>query len=120
MSRKKQIAAAAQTGQRSDRNPDQQARAPDREYRSLRDQPTLSPGPVAEPGSLVLEHLRAVRADLADHGQRLGRIEMRLSVIEQTLGSLYAIGGSDRETMQVLARRIERIERIERRLELTE
>ena len=66
---------------------------------------------VAESGNLVLEHLRAIRADLTDHGQRLGRIETRLSAIEQTVGSLYAIGGSDRETLQALVRRIERIER---------
>jgi archaellum component FlaC len=67
--------------------------------------------------NLVIEHLRAIRAELGDHGQRLGRIETRLSAIEQTLGSLYALSGSDRESIQNLARRIERIER---RLQLTD
>jgi len=65
--------------------------------------------------NLVLEHLRAIRSTLADHGERLGRVELRLSAIEQTLGSLYALSGSDRETLQSAIRRIERIEQ---RLEL--
>ena len=67
--------------------------------------------------SLILEHLRALRSTLTDHGERLARIELRLSAIEQTLGSLYALSGSDRDRLDALARRIERIER---RLELTD
>jgi len=67
--------------------------------------------------SLVLEHLRAIRSTLNDHGDRLGRIELRLSAMEQTLGSLYALSGSDRETLSALTRRVERIER---RLELAD
>ena len=65
--------------------------------------------------NLILEHLRAIRSTLSDHGERLNRIELRLATIEQTLGSLYALSGSDRETLTALTRRIERIER---RLEL--
>jgi hypothetical protein len=42
-------------------------------------------------------------------------LEVRLATIEQTLGSLYALSGSDRETLTALTRRVERIER---RLEL--
>jgi archaellum component FlaC len=61
--------------------------------------------------NLVLEHLRAIRGTLSDHGERLGRIELRLSAIEQTLGSLYALSGSDRETLNTVIRRVERIER---------
>jgi hypothetical protein len=71
----------------------------------------------AETENLVLEHLRAIRATLGDHGDRLGRVELRLSAIEQTLGSLYALSGSDRETLQSVIRRVERIER---RLELSD
>ena len=67
--------------------------------------------------SLVLEHLRAIRGTLGGHGERLDRIELRLSSIEQTLGNLYALSGSDRETMNALRRRVERIEK---RLELTD
>ncbi len=66
--------------------------------------------------SLVLEHLRAIRGTLADHGERLDRIELRLSTIEQTLGGLYALSASDRDTLQGA---LKRIERIERRLELS-
>ncbi|MFB1485907.1 MULTISPECIES: hypothetical protein [unclassified Thiocapsa] len=57
--------------------------------------------------NLVLEHLRSIRGTLSDHGERLGRIELRLSAMEQTLGSLYVLSGSDRETLSSLARRIE-------------
>jgi archaellum component FlaC len=67
--------------------------------------------------NLVLEHLRAIRGTLSDHGDRLNRIELRLSAIEQTLGSLYALSGSDRETVNALTRRVERIEQ---RLQLSE
>ena len=49
--------------------------------------------------------------------RRLDRMDIRLSIIEQTLGNLYALSGSDRETLAALVRRIERIER---RLELQE
>lgn len=43
--------------------------------------------------NLILEHLRAIRGTLSEHGERLNRIELRLSTIEQTLGSLYALSG---------------------------
>ena len=67
--------------------------------------------------NLVLEHLRVIRADVSDLRERMGRVELRLSAIEQTLGNLYALSGSDREAVQSLTRRVERIER---RLELSE
>lgn len=65
--------------------------------------------------NLVLEHLRAIRSTLNDHSERLNRIELRLATIEQTLGSLFSLAGSDRETLTTLTRRVERIEH---RLEL--
>ncbi|WP_373508597.1 hypothetical protein [Thiocapsa sp.] len=49
--------------------------------------------------NLVLEYLRSIRGTLSDHGERLGSIELRLSAMEQTLGSLYALSGSGRETL---------------------
>jgi len=61
--------------------------------------------------NLILEHLRAIRSTLSDHSERLNRIELRLATIEQTLGSLYALSGSDRETLTALTRRLERVER---------
>ena len=48
--------------------------------------------------SLILEHLRAIRGALSDHGEHLGRIELRLSAVEQTLGSLYALSGAASRT----------------------
>jgi hypothetical protein len=67
--------------------------------------------------NLILEHLRAIRGTLSEHSERLNRIELRLATMEQTLGSLYALSGSDREMMSSIIRRIERIER---RLELSD
>ncbi len=65
--------------------------------------------------NLILEHLRAIRGAQSEHGDRLNRIELRLSAIEQ--GSLYALSGSDRKTMNAIIRRVERIDR---RLELSD
>jgi hypothetical protein len=36
----------------------------------------------------VLEHLRAIRATQADHGERLAQIEIQLSAMGQQLGAL--------------------------------
>ncbi|WP_462323190.1 hypothetical protein [Halochromatium sp.] len=49
--------------------------------------------------NLVLEHLRVIRGDLSDVKERLDRMDLRLSAIEQTIGSLYALSASDRETL---------------------
>jgi archaellum component FlaC len=70
-----------------------------------------------ELASVTLEHLRAIRADVGDIKERMNRVEVRLSVMEQTLGSLYALAGGDRESLHSLTRRVERIER---RLDLTD
>lgn len=67
--------------------------------------------------NLVLEHLRAIRSVQSEQNERLNRIEIRLSVIEQTVGGIFAMMGSDREALQSLTRRVERLER---RLELSD
>jgi len=67
--------------------------------------------------NLVLEYLRAMRGDIGDIKGRLDRMDLRLSAIEQTIGSLYALSASDRETLQGV---IKRVERIERRLDLND
>lgn len=76
---------------------------------------------MADADNIVLEHLRAIRADIAglrtEARERLDRIETRMSAMETTLGSLYALAGTDRESVHSLTRRIERIER---RLELSD
>jgi len=61
--------------------------------------------------SLVLEHLRAICTTQGEHGDHLNRIELRLSAIEQTLGGRYSLSGSDRELLNAVIRRVERIER---------
>lgn len=65
--------------------------------------------------NLVLEQLRCIRAGQDEIKQGMDRVEIRLSANEQTLASMYALSASDRETLQ---RVIKRVERIERRLEL--
>ena len=49
--------------------------------------------------NLILEHLRAIQGTQSEHGERLNRIGLRLSIMVQTLGSLYALAGNDSETM---------------------
>jgi predicted nuclease with TOPRIM domain len=65
--------------------------------------------------NLILEHLRAIRATLAEHGERLSRIEVSLSTLGQQIGALTTAvyGGSSR--MDDFERRLQHIER---RLEL--
>jgi hypothetical protein len=40
--------------------------------------------------NLILDHLRAIRATQDMHGERLNRIELRLSAVEQHLGVIVA------------------------------
>lgn len=72
--------------------------------------------------SLVLEHLRVIRADLTkvretqlEHGQRITRIEERLASIHRDMSGLH-------EDYAGLSSRVDRldkrVERIEARLEL--
>ncbi|PZN73413.1 MAG: hypothetical protein DM484_22720 [Candidatus Methylumidiphilus alinenensis] len=49
--------------------------------------------------NLILEQLRTIRGTQSEHGERLNRIGLRLSIMVQTLGSLYALAGNDSETM---------------------
>ncbi|MDA3919347.1 MAG: hypothetical protein PF501_01495 [Salinisphaera sp.] len=57
---------------------------------------------------LVLEQLRYIRDDLK---ARADRTDLRLTNMEQTLGQLYTMAGSDRATANSLGRRVDRIER---------
>jgi archaellum component FlaC len=65
--------------------------------------------------SLVLEHLRAIRATLADHGDRLSQIELQLSAMGQQLAGLTTAVYGGKSELDGIKRRVERIER---RLEL--
>lgn len=70
-----------------------------------------------ETENLTLRHLQALRIEIDKITEWMPRVDLRLSSIEQTLGNLYALSGSDRESMQRLT---QRVERIERRLDLRE
>jgi len=61
----------------------------------------------AEIENLVLEQLRAIRGELSDIKERMGRVELRLSGIEQTLDG--ALVDSDREAGQWFIKRMEHI-----------
>lgn len=61
----------------------------------------------AEIENLVLEQLRAIRGEVADIKERMGRVELRLSAIEQTLDG--ALAESDREAGQWFIKRMEHI-----------
>ena len=74
--------------------------------------------------NLVLEHLRAIRATQADHGERFSRVESRLSNLEVTVAGmrrdLAHMYGEVVEQHASYDRLASRIDRIERRLELRE
>jgi hypothetical protein len=67
--------------------------------------------------SLVLGHLRAIRATQTDHGERVRSIELHLGTLGQQVGALTTAVDSGKSDLDGLRRRVERIER---RLELTE
>ncbi|ESQ15702.1 MAG: hypothetical protein N838_03785 [Thiohalocapsa sp. PB-PSB1] len=71
--------------------------------------------------NLVLELLRQMRNDMNDFRTEvrdsLHRVEIRLGVLEQGIASMLALSASDRDELTGLKRRVERIER---RLELTD
>lgn len=72
---------------------------------------------MTEVDNMILEQLQAIRGTLADHTERFNRIEHRLSTVEHRLAALMAGAAFDRADLDSLRHRIERIER---RLELTE
>lgn len=71
-----------------------------------------------ELASVTLEHLRLIRAQQSDQGEQLGRIESRLSSLENTvagmrrdLAHMYGDVVEGHTRMDQLTSRIERIER---------
>ncbi len=71
--------------------------------------------------NLVLELLRQMRGDITslrnETRDGLARVEIRLGLVEQGLAGLLSVSASDRDEIRALKTRVERIER---RLELTE
>jgi len=71
----------------------------------------------ADTENLVLEHLRAIRATLGEHSNELAGIRLEISAMGQQLAGLTAAVYSGKSELDSLKRRVERIER---RLELTD
>jgi hypothetical protein len=69
--------------------------------------------------NLVIETLRKLQGEMVDMRREirdgLNRVDVRLGFIEQALASLLSVSASDRDEVRALR---QRIERIERRLEL--
>ena len=63
--------------------------------------------------NLILEHLRAIRVKIDVIADDIGNIKMRLSAVESQVANLTAIFNSRLDTLE------KRIERIERRLDLS-
>ncbi|MFZ1641583.1 MAG: hypothetical protein WAV07_09145 [Candidatus Contendobacter sp.] len=64
-----------------------------------------------ELASVTLEHLRAIRATQARHGEELAAIRVEISAMGQQLGALTTAVYSGKSDMDSLKRRVERIER---------
>lgn len=71
----------------------------------------------AEIESLVLEHLRAIRADIADLKREVTSNSVQLSAMGQQLAGLTMAFYGSKSDLDDLKRRMDRVER---RLELTE
>jgi predicted nucleic acid-binding Zn-ribbon protein len=70
---------------------------------------------IDELGQLTLEHLRAIRSDLADFKERVTGLEVAVSAMGQQLGALTTAVYSGHSRLDDFERRLNRIER---RLEL--
>ena len=71
----------------------------------------------AEIESLVLEHLRAIRADIADLKREVIGNSVQLSAMGQQLAGLTAAVYAGKSDIDEIKRRLDRVER---RLELSE
>jgi septal ring factor EnvC (AmiA/AmiB activator) len=71
----------------------------------------------ADMDSLVLEQLRAIRADVAELKREAGATNLQLATMGQQLGALTTAVYGGKSEIEELKRRLERVER---RLELTE
>ena len=79
---------------------------------------------MAEPDNLLLEHLCAIRADLASQREVLGEHGMRLTEIAAAVAGLRRDQALDAEAGAHLATRIDKlradVDRIQRRLDLSD
>jgi hypothetical protein len=77
-----------------------------------------------EPINLVLEHLRAIRAELAGLREDVGELKLRQSETHRAVLSVRRDQVSDAETVAHVEARmdklVDRVARIERRLDIAE
>jgi tetrahydromethanopterin S-methyltransferase subunit G len=64
-----------------------------------------------ETDNLVLEHLRAIRSTLEEHGRRLAGIQVELASLGQQVGGVTTAVYSSKDDIEDLRRRVERLER---------
>jgi hypothetical protein len=64
-----------------------------------------------EPDNLVLEMLRAIRADIGQIGDRMQRIELRFGALETRFGALESRFGIMEERMAGVETRLDRIDK---------
>jgi hypothetical protein len=72
---------------------------------------------MTEPDNLILQHLRAIRDTQAEHTERFGLIEGRITALEQHMTAVHL---DDHATRQQLDSIMVRLGRIETRLGLIE
>lgn len=110
--------AATPAKPRPDSPPIRKTRTPDYQYLTR----PGSPGRVAEPDNLLLEHLKRIQAELSATRERDREIISRLGNIERSVAGLRRdLAQSEEVSAQIgvrLDRLAGRVERIERRLEL--
>jgi len=116
MARKNRLTAATRDEPGPDPDPTRQVRASDHEYPSRTcGQTSSAPAAVAQPDNLVLEHLRALRSDVAMTREDVREVKSRITSLEHSVAGIYSgIAELNGRHDRILSR----IERIERRLEL--
>ena len=70
-----------------------------------------------EPDNLVIEHLRAIRGEIAKISDWMSTISAELTAVRQHLGGVVTI--QDHDHAEIAAIKV-RIDRIERRIELVD
>lgn len=108
--------AAERLEQRSERSTARQTIAGDRQNAVHYAPHSVSAGQVAEPDNIVLDHLRALRSDMAAMREDIREVKSRVTSLEHSVAGIFAevANLNDRHD-----RILHRIERIERRLEFT-
>lgn len=124
MAHKRQVAAAAMAEQVLDRSSGARSPTAARTYPSIQERLLGASSGVAEPDNLVLEHLRRIQTELSAGRERDREIIARLGRVEMSVATQRREIGQCEESIAAMNVRLdrvcERIERIERRLEIAD